>query len=432
MSVTGIARVGIAALATVVAALGVGGRPMLTASAQGLQVESIDATNAFPTGAVFSIFARTPQPPREVRLRYSIAPDGTDATRVADCSGTNPVGCRASVGDTLDTFMIPGAEVTFSWEFTLPDGTRLTTEPQRFVYEDTRFEWRTESSGNVTVYYYQANNETARRVLAASVETLDRLGAMLRTTVGFPVKVFLYEDAAAMRPAILSNAREGVVTLGEVYYSDTAMVAADVTPEDVARHEIAHIVIREATRGPFDVPAWLNEGTAVWAQKEPLGGELAALDAAIARDRVLSLQVLSSSSAAGDADTVSLFYGQSYSVVKYLIDTYGAERFGDLFAVFKEGATTDRALRTVYGFGLRDLENEWRQSVGLPPRAAPSPTAAATGTQGATPVGVASPPEANDDDGGFPTALVALIATGAVIAAGAIVGLGLLAAKKAG
>ncbi|HWQ29052.1 MAG TPA: peptidase MA family metallohydrolase, partial [Dehalococcoidia bacterium] len=366
MTGAAIRRAGAAALIAACLALGAVARGPSPASAQGLQVESVEATNAFPAGVVFSIFARTPEPPREVRLRYSIAPDGTDAMRVAECSGTNPVGCRASVGDTLDTFMIPGAELTFSWEFTLPDGTRLTTEPQRFVYEDTRFQWSTESSGNVTVYYYGSNRDLAQRVLSASRETLDRLGGMLGVSVTFPVKVFLYEDAAAMRPAILSNSREGVVTLGEVYFSDTAMVAADVAAEDVARHEVAHIVVREATRGPFGVPAWLNEGTAVWAQKEPLGGELDALEAAIARDRVLSLQILSSSSAAGDPDTVSLFYGQSYSVVKYLVDTYGPERFGQLFAVFKEGATTEKALRTVYGFGVRELENQWREAMGLP------------------------------------------------------------------
>jgi hypothetical protein len=425
-------RAGAVALLAASLAFGAGACLSPIASAQELQVESVEATNAFPAGAVFSIFARTPQPPREVRLRYSIAPDGTDAMRVAQCSGTNPVGCRASVGDTLDTFMIPGAEVTFSWEFTLPDGTRLTTEPERFVYEDTRFAWNTESSGNVTVYYYGSDRELARRVLDASVETLDRLGTMLGTSVGFPVKVFLYEDAAAMRPAILSNAREGVVTLGEVYFSDTAMVAADVAPEDVARHEVAHIVVREATRGPFGVPAWLNEGTAVWAQEEPLGGELDALEMAVARDRVLSLQVLSSSSAAGDPGTVSLFYGQSYSVVKYLIDTYGPEKFGQLFAVFKEGSTTENALQTVYGFGVRELENEWRASLGLPPRASPSPTAEPTPAGRATPVGATEGSEGESADNGFPVALVAAIAAAGVVLAGAIVGLGIVAARRAG
>ncbi|HXF51027.1 MAG TPA: peptidase MA family metallohydrolase [Dehalococcoidia bacterium] len=420
-----------AALVAAVLALGASLAFSREVSAQTLQVDSVETTNAFPAGAVFSIFARTSEPPKEVRLRYSIAPDGTEAMRVAECSGTNPIGCRATVGDTLDTFMIPGAEVTFSWEFTLPDGTRLTTDPQRFVYEDTRFEWNTESAGNVTVYYYGSNRDLARRVLAAAGETLDRLGGILGARVAFPVKVFLYEDASTMRPAILSNPRAGVVTLGEVYFSDTAMVAADVAPEDVTRHEVAHIVIREATRGPFGVPAWLNEGTAVWAQEEPLGGELDALDAAIARDRVLPLQVLSSSSAAGNPDTVSLFYGQSYSVVNYLITTYGEEKFRQLFAVFKEGATTDKALRTVYGLGVRELENAWRASVGLPPRAIPSPTAAATPGGTRTPVGATAGQQTTGDDGGFPVAVVVAIAAGAVALAGAIVGLGVIAARKA-
>ncbi len=420
-----------AALVAAVLALGAIAGLSRSVGAQTLHVDSVEATNAFPAGAVFSIFARIPEPPKEVRLRYSIAPDGTEAMRVAECSGMNPIGCRATVGDTLDTFMIPGAEVTFSWEFTLPDGTRLTTDPQRFVYEDTRFEWNTESAGNVTVYYYGSNRDLARRALAAAEETLDRLGGMLGVRVAFPVKVFLYEDASTMRPAILSNPRAGVVTLGEVYFSDTAMVAADVAPEDVTRHEVAHIVIREATRGPFGVPAWLNEGTAVWAQEEPLGGELDALDAAIARDRVLPLQVLSSSSAAGNPDTVSLFYGQSYSVVNYLITTYGEEKFRQLFAVFKEGATTDKALRTVYGLGVRELENAWRASLGLPPRAIPSPTVEATPAGTRTPVGATSGQQPAGDDGGFPVAVVVAIAAGALALAGAIVGLGVIAARKA-
>lgn len=427
-------RVVAAALAALLIAVAVW--PAAPTRGQGLVIESQETTNAFPAGAVFSIFARVPEPPQEVRLRYSIAPDGTDAMRVASCSGVDPVGCRAAVGDTLGTFIIPGTEITYSWEFTLPDGTRLTSEPALFVYEDTRFEWRSVSDRNVTVHYYGNRDDLARRVLAASEETLDRLGAILGAHVGFPVKVFLYEDASAMQPAILSSPREGVVTLGEVYFSDTAMVAADVTPEDIARHEVAHIVIREATRGPFGVPAWLNEGTAVWAQREPLGGELQALDAAIARDSVLSLQVLSSSSAAGRPDTVSLFYGQSYSVVKYLVDTYGTEKFGELFATFKDGSTTDRALRAVYGLGVRELENEWRQSVGLAPRASPSPTMSVGDAPSptVTPQGVAPPgAEATDGDGaGFPTLLVGLIVAGAVIAAGAVVVVGVAAARRAG
>ena len=100
---------------------------------------------------------------------------------------------------------------------------------------------------------------------------------LLGTHVGFPVKVYLYDSAEDMRPAALSateSPEEGVITLGEVFFSDTAVVSFDVRPQDILRHELAHIVIRQALKGPFgDLPAWLDEGTAVYAQSELLSNE---------------------------------------------------------------------------------------------------------------------------------------------------------------
>jgi hypothetical protein len=65
---------------------------------------------------------------------------------------------------------------------------------------------------------------------------------------------------------------------------------------------------------------------------------------------------------------VNLFYGQSWSLVSFLVDTYGADKFAALFAEMKSGKTTDAALEAVYGFDQDGLEDEWRAGVGLPPR----------------------------------------------------------------
>src|SRR5581483_2937040 len=135
-----------------------------------------------------------------------------------------------------------------------------------------------------------------------------------------PVKVFLYQTADEMQPAIAPVTRpgSGVQILGEVVYSDTAMVSADVATLDITRHEVAHIVTRQATKGPFDVPGWLNEGISVYAQNRPLAGHAEALQSAIDRDRVLSMRELNSSASGSTASTVGLYYGQAGSIVKYL------------------------------------------------------------------------------------------------------------------
>jgi hypothetical protein len=248
----------------------------------------------------------------------------------------------------------------------------------------------------VTVYYHPGTAAEAPSVLAASRQTLDRVGALEGAQVGFAVKVFLYETAQEMQPAIVPGAGRGVQILGEVVYSDTAMVSADVDTLEITRHEIAHIVTREATKGPFGVPGWFNEGISVYAQSEPLGSHASALEAAIRNDRVLTMAELNSSSLGSVAGTVGLYYGQSGSIVRYLVETYGETRFAELMAVFKDGATPDSAFEQVYGFDALGLENEWRASVGLDAReAAPSPTPNVTEeVRGQT------TPSPGDDDGG--------------------------------
>src|SRR5205823_7788709 len=99
-----------------------------------------------------------------------------------------------------------------------------------------------------------------------------------------------------MQPAIAPGGGiRGAVILGEVVYSDTAMVSVDNAPLDVARHEVAHVVTGVATKGPFGIALWLNEGTSVFSQSHILESEQSALDDAIARDRVLSMKELNSS-----------------------------------------------------------------------------------------------------------------------------------------
>ncbi|MCH8950283.1 MAG: hypothetical protein IIB87_07900, partial [Chloroflexi bacterium] len=344
-----------------------------TAGAQSeIDVRVNNARSDFPNGIVFNLTAATAGGLDEVRLIYSIAPDGVRASAVPECTGEAVASCRFELLATPRNLLIPGAQVTYFWQLTSGDLTEETA-PQEVLYEDSRFEWRSLTDGNLTVWWYNGSDDEARGILTAGHEALTGIGALLETSVDFPVKIRYYASAADMQAAIISTSGPGVVTRGEVVYSDTAMVSADSAAGDITRHEVAHIVVREAVRGPFGVPDWLNEGTAVFAQNQPLGDQRSALEAAIRNGNVFSVRSISSASAGALSSNVSLFYGQSWSLVQYLIDTYGEAQFAQLFRAFKEGDTTGGALESTYGFDQDGLENEWRASVGLPPRAAPPP-----------------------------------------------------------
>lgn len=401
----------------------------------GIEIVSERAINEFPRGVTFSIELRADAPPDEVRLRYELAPDGTGASAVADCSGTTTITCSHTLISGNGIFVIPGAEITYYWEIRPTEGESTETVEQLYVHEDTRFTFETVTSGNVTVYYHSGLVSQADAVLQASVGSIASTGELLQTEVGFPVKVFLYTTAEEMQPAIVPGGGRGVAILGEVVYSDTAMVSADVATLDIARHELAHIVTREASKGPFGLPDWLNEGISVFQQSQPLSGHGAALESAIARDRVLTMVQLNSSAAGDTADTVGLYYGQAGSIVRYVVETYGAEEFAELVATFKEGSRPDAAFEAVYGFDQLGLENEWRASVGLSPRAASATSTprAADDDATATPrTGSVGQDNGNADGAGMSVVTVAIIVALTALALAALGGLGLAVARRTG
>jgi len=75
------------------------------------------------------------------------------------------------------------------------------------------------------------------------------------------------------------------------------------------------------------------------------------------------------------------------------VKEYGEEKFAQLYATFKQGSTTDKALQKIYGFDQDGLEDAWRVSLGLAPRQR------ATATPGLTPTPAQPSPTAAQENG---------------------------------
>lgn len=393
----------------------------------GIDVRSSEGTSNFPDGFTFSLEVAGGNID-DVRLIYEIAPDGVRTTAEPDCVGGSAMSCTYSLVASRENVIIPGAEATYFWRIT-SGGQTTETDPQVVTYEDDRFDWHTISDGNLTLWWYSGSEDQANDVLAAGRGSLDKNAALLQTQVDIPVNIFWYANAEDMAPAILPSQAAGVVTAGEVVYSDTAMVSGGGA-EDIARHEIAHVVVRQAIGPIYSVPDWLNEGLAVYSQSAPFSEQQASLDQAIESGDVLSVRSLSSASSGAVASKVSLFYGQSYSLVDFLISTYGEEKFARLFKAFSQGATTAEALEQAYGFDQDGLENEWRASVGLPPRAALTPAADGAPTATANPTPPTGASSTSSDEGGAPIALVIAIVALVVVLVSVFAAIGVVLSRR--
>ncbi len=348
------------------------------ASAQaGPTVSDRGVVNNFPDRIVFNVSAQSDVPIEEVRLRYTILPDGTAASGAPDFQPAPSVTTSFTLegNNPPRIYLPPGTTIEYRWEVKDAAGNTATSEPATFFYNDIRFDWTPLEASGVTVYYYAGSQENARAMLDVAAETIATMSRLLGASVDFPVKVWIYNSVEDMRPALARRSEsfeQSVITAGVRVSSDTVLVLGSVA-FDTLRHELTHVVTGVAGEGPFGaLPAWLDEGTAVYGQSDP-GGFSDVVERAIQRGNVLSVRSISSQP--GDPAKVNLFYGQAWSLVSYLIDTYGPEKFAHLFAAIKEGKTTDEALMAMYGFDQDGLENAWRASLGLPPREEPPPGA---------------------------------------------------------
>ena len=332
-----------------------------------IEIRSQSAQNQFPDGIRFSLFMASDAEITQVRLRFRIFPDGVNASIAPSCTGGTS--CTIVVGSSQESYMVPGAQVIYYWELSDSSGASISTDPQTVIYEDTRFEWEQLTQGDLTVNYYFGDAASNQTVLDVAAETIDRFSKLERTTVDFPVKIWVYKTSAEMAPAVASRIGNGpntsVRTLGEVAASDTALVSRDSDFLNIVRHELTHIVTGAATRNYLaDIPVWLNEGLSTYAQHDLLPSESQALDLAIQRDAVLPITSLGSA-ARGNGNQVSIFYAESGSIVGYMIDVLGEDKFGDFLQALAND-TLDGALEAVYGFDTLGLENAWRTAVGLP------------------------------------------------------------------
>jgi len=266
----------------------------------------------------------------------------------------------------------PGSDLSYYWIVEDAAGNRLQTKPVTFSYDDDRFDWQDISRGQITLFYYGATRARGEEILDAAWDAAQCLQEDIGIVLQGPISIYVYNSQSDMLAAL--SARGGVydsrtLTLGVATGGDTLLLLG--SHRDVRHtvaHEMSHIVVGLATRNPYtDLPRWLDEGLAMYAEGDLRSDNARALERAIRKDRLISVRSLSSY--VGDPDQVDLFYGEVYSLVKFMLDTYGRAKMHALLDALEDGVTPEEALRRAYGFGLDQLDDEWRASLGLGTRA---------------------------------------------------------------
>ena len=365
------------ALVTLIAAATLLVAGLTTASADdGVVILTDEVTSRFPEGIDFNLTLETDSPVDDIRVFYKSQGAENVSYGLLDFDAGAAVDATFFLDTNVGTqggsnFIPPGTIFRYHYQVFTEDGGSFKTEQKEFIYEDSRFEWTSVSEGPLTVYYYGPTETRAQSILDASIEAVSKMTPVLGVEQVDPINIMAYNNYRHMQAAMPprpQTVREGLITQGQAFTDIRVLLVlgTDPTIEGIASHEVTHVLVDDAAGRAYTIlPAWLNEGLAEFGNVAPSESYDDALLYGIYTRRVKPLAHLNRF--LGDPDDVVISYGQSRSVVSYLINTYGEARMAQLMSQLDHTFSLDDAMIEVYGFDQDGLDAEWRSRMGLRP-----------------------------------------------------------------
>ena len=176
-----------------------------------------------------------------------------------------------------------------------------------------------------------------------------------------PVSIYIYNNATDMQGAMIF-AQEWT---GGATYPPYSTIVIGINASNLAWgegalvHELTHMVDYQMTNNPYSgLPTWLDEGLAMYSEGPLDPTFVTSLVAALEQGSLFTVRSMASPFST-DASLSYLEYAESYSLVDYLMSTYGEAKMLALLEAFHQGNTYDGALTQVYGFDMDGLYKLW-------------------------------------------------------------------------
>ncbi|HTP07028.1 MAG TPA: peptidase MA family metallohydrolase [Anaerolineae bacterium] len=314
----------------------------------------------------------------------------------------------------------PGAKIWWRWHIFDDQGKEIVTNRKETVWLDDQHDWQTVSGNDINLHWYAGGASFGRELHDSAVKSLDDLAKTTGLRTSKPVDLYIYANTNEMRDAVLyepdwtgglAEPEHNIVFIG---------IPSDQMDwgKRTEAHELTHVLVGQLTFSCLsDIPTWLNEGLAVYGEGGPEDYMQEALDKAVKDNTILPVRSLAGGFSE-DPAKANASYGQSYSLVKYLVDNSGQTKMLDFLGKLRDGATVDEALQQVYGFDTEGFEDAWRADIGAQPRSSSTAKPTATPVPTMVPtfvpasVRVTGPTAAPTRDRPTPTPIVVAQATG--------------------
>ena len=363
----------------------------------GIQLVSDTISLSFPDSATFQAEFKAGANITSVVLEYGVD-QLTCGTVVAKAFPQVNPGVDVQVKWTWEMrqsgSLPPGSLLWWRWQVQDANGVQFTSPKQTVIWLDNIHSWQVISGGSINLHYYDGGQAFGQALHDAAATALVRLTQDVGLGTDKPVDIYIYANTTDLKDAILYEP----AWIGGQAFPENNIVIIGVSTEQLdwgkstEAHELTHVLVGHLTFSCLGfIPTWLNEGLAMYGEGGPESARVAQFDQAKAANQLPSLDSLAGGFSE-ESDRANLSYTESYSVVNFLIQTYGRDKMTTLLIALRDGATIDAALQSAYILDTNGLEDAWRTSIGASPRIGtlnPTPIPTATQVPTFVPVGAA-------------------------------------------
>ena len=327
----------------------------------------------FPNGLTFSLTAQGNADIVEIRFLHRLLPGNVWSYAYPEFSPGTLVDANLNIDVAGPDYLPPGSEMEYYYVLSDVQGNVHHTDPKVVEYTDDRFFWERVQIGGLQLIYHDLSRSQVDAVTRTVESRLAYVLDLLGIDSSRPVKGIIYNSHAEARaafPHLSKTIAEARVFGGYAFPSSGVFVAIGFRPGIIV-HETAHLWLDQALgRYALPLPAWLNEGFASHVEPGSVPHSGVSLSPG-------SMPLSSMNSVFGTPDEIPAFYRQAESVVAFMLNSFGVERFQHLLNELSEGRPVGEAMVEVYGFGVSELDSRWASDDGEP--ASPRPVSRRSG-----------------------------------------------------
>lgn len=124
-------------------------------------------------------------------------------------------------------------------------------------------------------------------------------------------------------------------------------------------HEIAHLILRDFIGFNPEIPLWLDEGVAQWAEVAKRKETEQMMKKVIEENKFIPLREFTKMEirASSDTNLAKLYYMQSVSIVEFIIERFGPDTLRELCRQLRDGKSLPQALRFSTSAKIKDLDD---------------------------------------------------------------------------